>query len=83
MEENGSHHLSNFLRTSIAHARICTLLEVLRVFPPKHADWLGYDDLTSRHVSFLHAMIKNGHPDYCVLRGVSLLHEIDPNEEKV
>ena len=28
-------------------------------------------------------MIKNGHPDYCVLRGVSLLHEIDPNEEKV
>jgi hypothetical protein len=81
--EYGSHQLSNFERTSRAHARICTLPEVLRVLPPEYADWLGFDDLTSRQVSFLNAMIKNGHPDSCVLRGVSLLHEIDPNVEKV
>lgn len=79
----GSHHLSSFLQTSRAHARICRLPEVLRALPLEHADWLGYYDLTSRQVSFLNAIIKKGHPDYCVLRGVSLLHKIDPNVEIV
>jgi hypothetical protein len=46
-------------------------------------NWLGYDDLTSRQISFLNAMIKNGNPDYCVLRGLNLLHEIDSDVEIV
>ena len=55
----------------------------LGIFPPEYVDWLNDDELTSRQIRFLNPMFGNGHTNYCVLRGVSLLHDIEPDVEEV
>lgn len=81
--EYGTQHLMSFLRTSKDHARISKMPDVLRALPPDHLDLYNSDKITLPQQNFINMIIESGHADYCVLRGVHLMFQPDPNVAEI
>jgi len=56
---------------------------VIRVLPPDYVDLLNTNEITPQKQNFLNMMIEGGHVDYCVMCGVNLLYDTEPDVEDV
>jgi len=79
----GTHHLRDLLFTSKDLARICKIPTVLRALSPDYVDCLNGDDVTEHHANFLKMMVESGHADYCILRAVVLMFDLEHNVVEV
>jgi len=77
--EHGTPSLLSFLRTSKDHARISKLPSVLQALPPDLVDSLNNGRIILYQSNFFNMMVESGHPDYCMPRALSLVHDIEPN----
>jgi len=46
-------------------------------------DCLNGDDVTEHHANFLKMMVESGHADYCILRAVVLMFDLEHNVVEV
>ena len=79
----GTRHLLSFMQISKYHEEVAKTDVVLRALRPDHLNLFAYADITPEQQNFLNMVINSGHADYCVLRGVHMMLQDDPDVSEI